>query len=46
MQEIAFPGFKFQKFSGDYPSNKSMINSRLIFFLLFVSFFYFKYKYS
>jgi hypothetical protein len=22
MQEIAFPGFKFQKCSGDYPSNK------------------------
>ena len=35
MQEIAFPGFKFQKFSGDYPSNKL----RLIFFFTFCAFF-------
>jgi hypothetical protein len=43
MQEIAFPGFKFQKFSGDYPSNKYMYNDKLQlifnFFLLFVHFF-------
>jgi hypothetical protein len=26
MQEIAFPGFKFQKFSGDYPSNIILVN--------------------
>ena len=38
MQEIAFPGFKFQKFSGYYPSNN---NDKLwlIFFFTFCAFF-------
>ena len=58
MQEIVFPGFKFQKFSGDcapthvafghwYPPLIS--NDKLItvhYFLCIFSFFYFKYKYS
>ena len=39
MQEIAFPGFKFQKFLGIIPliSNDKL---QLIFFLLFVHFFH------
>ena len=37
MQEIAFPGFKFQKFSGDYPSNNND-KLRLIFFFTFCAF--------
>ena len=37
MQEIAFPGLKFQKFSGDYPSNNNKL--RLIFFFTFCAFF-------
>ena len=47
MQEIAFPGFKFQKFSGDYPliSNIPLRiiplieKLRLIFFFTFCAFF-------
>jgi hypothetical protein len=39
MQEIAFPGFKFQKFSGDYPSNNND-KLRLIFFFTFCAFFH------
>ena len=38
MQEIAFPGFKFQKFSGDYPSNNND-KLRLIIFFTFCAFF-------
>ena len=39
MQEIAFPGFKYQKFSGDYPSNKYNDKLQLIFFFTFCAFF-------
>ena len=38
MQEIAFPGFKFQKITGDYPSNNND-KLRLIFFFTFCAFF-------
>ena len=36
MQEIAFPGFKFQKFSVDYPL---ISNDKLRFFCTFCAFF-------
>jgi hypothetical protein len=50
MQEIAFPGFKFQKFSGDYASTHVAFDHwypplisndklRLIFFFTFCAFF-------
>jgi hypothetical protein len=50
MEEIAFPGFKFQKFSGDYASTHVTIDHwypplisndklRLIFFFTFCAFF-------
>ena len=37
MQEIAFPGFKFQKFSGDYLIGNDKL--QLIFFFTFCAFF-------